>query len=272
MTSSVVRRPAVAGYFYPAEAERLRRAIDEAAPRNSVLRAAQAVVVPHGSYARCGAVIGSVFARIRIPRRCIIVGPSHTGSWMPWSLMGGGFYRTPLGDAPVDQVLAKALRAACSFLPAEEWPQEGEHAIEVVVPFLQRLGPVDLSIVPVVASSDDAAQIGQFAAALAGAVRSAGEPVLLIASTDLTHFQPREQAAAQDRQVIEQLCALDNAALIQGVQDQGRSICGYGAAAAVIGAARALGAQQGTLTRYATSAEADGDPDSVIGYAGIIIE
>ena len=267
-----VRRPAVSGYFYPAEAERLRRMIEAAAPRATSPQAVPAVIVPHGSYTRCSAVIGSVFERVAIPRRCIIVGPSHTGSWLPWSILGRGGYRTPLGDVPVDGTLAGAVRNGCPLLPAEDWPQEGEHAIEVVVPFLQHLGPADLSIVPVLVGSDDAEELRRFAAALAEVVRRAEEPVLLIASTDLTHFQPLERTAQRDRQLIAALCALDDTALMREVQDGGGSMCGYGAAAAVIGAARALGARQGALTRYATSAEADGDPDSVTGYAGIIID
>ena len=269
---SGIRRPAVSGYFYPADAERLERAIEAATPRHAARRAAQAVIVPHSSYDRCGEILGSVFGRITIPRRCMIVGPSHAGSWLPWSVLGAGQYRTPLGNVPVEAPLAQALRRACPFLPAEEWSQEGEHAIEVVLPFLQRFGPSDLSIVPVLAGSDDADELCHFTAALAEVVRGAGEPMLLIASTDLTHFQPLDQALVQDRQLIDRLCALDDAGLIRDVQGRGGSMCGYGAAAAVIGAARALGAQQGTLTRYATSAEAEGDPDSVIGYAGIIID
>ena len=271
--ASTIRRPAVSGYFYPAEAPVLRRTIEAIAPRRrSLRRKAHAAIVPHGSYIRCGAVMGSVLAHIAVPRRCVIVGPSHAGNWMPWSLLGTGIYRTPLGDVPVDGQLAQALRSACAFLPAEDWPQEGEHAIEVVVPFLQHLGPEDLSLVPVLAGSDDAVELRRFGAALAQVVRQAGEPVLLIASTDLTHFLPLEQAIAADEQLIGHLCALEEDALIHEAVDGGRSMCGYGAAASVIFAARALGARQGTLTRYATSADSDGDPGSVIGYAGIMID
>ncbi|MBI4341800.1 MAG: AmmeMemoRadiSam system protein B [Candidatus Omnitrophica bacterium] len=272
VTSPGIRRAAVAGYFYPAQPEVLRETIDRLTPSGAVLRAARAVIVPHGSYARCGVVLGSTLGQVAIPRRCIVIGASHTGSWMPWSLLAAGTYRTPLGDVPVDAAAAEALRERCPFLEGDAWSQTGEHAVEVLVPFLQRLGPAGLSIVPIVTGSDDAQQLRELAAALAQTVRMSEEPVLLIASSDLSHFQPQEQAAAQDRQLIDLLCALDAEALIRYVQDRGAMMCGYGAAAAVIGAARMLEARQGTLTRYATSADAQGDPDSVIGYAGIIIE
>ena len=272
MGVSTIRRPAVAGYFYPAQPEALRREVDALSAHAAVLRAARAVIVPHGSYARCGAVLGSTLGGVAIPRRCVILGPSHTTSWLPWSLLAAGTYRTPLGDVPVDEQIAEALRAQCPFLEGDAWSQEGEHAVEVVVPFLQHLGPADLSIVPVVAGSDDPQQLRQLAEALARVVAQSPERILLIASSDLSHFQPEQGALAQDRRLIELLCALEAEALIRHIQESGTAMCGYGAAAAVVGAARALGARRGVLTRYATSVDGGGDPDSVIGYAGVIIE
>lgn len=272
MISAGVRRPAVAGYFYPAEPAALQQQIDALVAGQRLNVAATAVVVPHGSIARAGAVIASALGCVAVPRRCVMVGPSHTTTWMPWSLMACGAYRTPLGDVPIDAAFAEALQQRCPFLESDVWSQQGEHAVEVLVPWLQRLGPPDVTIVPVIIGSDDREAWRRLAASLAQVVRLSEERTLLIASTDLTHYRSHARAVEQDRRLIAQLCALDGEALIRQAQEDEALMCGEGAAAVVLEAARALGARGGTLTRYATSAEADGDPDSVIGYAGIVIE
>ena len=229
------------------------------------------VIVPHGSYRHAGAIVGSTLARVAIPRRCVVVGASHTGSWMPWSLMDHGACRTPLGDVPVDEPFAAALRARCPFLSTDDWTQRGEHAIEVLLPFLQRLGPSDLAVVPLVVSADDRQELVQCAEALAQVVRMHEEPVLLIASSDLSHYEPHARAAACDRALIGAACRLDSDGFIRHVHDEAVLMCGVGAVACVLDAASALGARRGDLVKYGTSAEAGGDRDSVIGYAGIVI-
>src|SRR3989338_639113 len=180
----VVRRPAVAGYFYLADPAILRGQLnalmpmaDPAASFDGAQDAvpstrrgtapATAVLVPHGSYERCGTLAGWALSGVRIPRRCIVVGPSHTGSWMPWSLLTDGAYRTPLGDVPVDQAAAEALLARCPFLQPDAWTQRGEHAVEVVLPFLQQRGPADLSVVPLITGSDNAEEFLRLAEGLA---------------------------------------------------------------------------------------------------------
>ena len=194
MISRVVRRPAVAGYYYPADPNALRQEIDRlTSGREAPPIPALAAVLPHGSYRHAGRVLGAAIARIQIPRRVILLGPSHTGTWMPWSLMTGGAYRTPLGEVPVDEQLAEALRARCPFLEADAWSQRGEHALEVVVPFLQRRGPADVRLVPIVVGTEDRDQFAQLARALAQVIRMCEEPVLLIASTDLSHYAPRDR-------------------------------------------------------------------------------
>jgi AmmeMemoRadiSam system protein B len=191
---------------------------------------------------------------------------------MSWSILVGGAYRTPLGDVPVNEACAEALRARCPFLEPDEGMQRGEHAIEVVLPFLQRLAPPDLSVVPIVIGSDNSIEFAQLAEALAQVVRMYEERVLLIASSDLSHYEPQARGAEQDLALITAICTLNGPGLIRHVQDGSALMCGYGAVACVLEAAKALGASQAVLVRYGTSADAGGDPSSVIGYAGIIIE
>ncbi len=268
---SIHRRPAVAGYFYPADPGRLATSVDawmrtEMPPVNSC-----AVIAPHGSYRHAGAIAGSAFARTRIPRRCAILGPSHTGSWMPWSLMQEGAYRTPLGEVPIARAFAEALSSRCGFLEADGWGQVGEHAIEVLLPFLQRRAPSDLAIVPLIMNGNRAEELAQLTEALVQVIRMQEEPVLLIASSDLSHYEPQARGALHDRAILERINALDGRGLLHDVQEQGLRMCGVEAVACVLEASKSLGANRVLHTGYGSSAEAGGDPNSVIGYAGVVI-
>ena len=271
MMTPWIRRPAVAGYYYPADRCTLEEEIDALTRTDAASILARALIAPHGSYRHSGAVAGAAFARVDVPRRCIVLGPSHTGSWMPWSIMASGAYRTPLGDVPIDTMCAETLRARCPFLEADAWAQRGEHTVEVLLPFLQRLGPPDLTVVPVIIGSDNGDEFSQLAEALAQVVRMHEEPVLLVASSDLSHYEPYSRGADQDRALVAAICALDGAGLVRHVQGASTLMCGYGAAACVLDAAKALGASHATLVKYGTSVEAAGDPGSAIGYASFII-
>ncbi len=269
--SYVIRRPSVADYFYPSDRTSLEQAVTTLTPSAATPTQALAAIVPHGSFRHAGAVLGAVFGRLQIPRRCVLLGPSHTGSWMPWSLMAGGAYRTPLGDVPVDESCAEALMNRCAFLEHDAWSQRGEHALEVVLPFLQRLGPADLTIVPVIIGSDDEQEFAQLAVALAQVIRMQEEPVLLIASSDLSHYVSRSDGSAQDRRLLDAIATLQGAALIERVRAEPTLMCGYGAVATVIDAARHLGATRTDVVAQQSSADGGGDPHSAIGYAGVLI-
>ena len=266
-----IRRPAVAGYYYPAEPAALTAALEALLPRDAAPVPACAVVVPHDSLRRSGPIAAEALSRVAIPKRCIVLGPSHTGSWMRWSLMTAGAYRTPLGDVPVDEALAGMLHRRCPFLEPDAWGQRGEHAIEAIVPLLQRLGPPDLAIVPIIIGSDAPKETAALADALQEAVRASPEPVLLIASSDLSHFAPATQTAAQDERLTQHICALDSEGLRSAIRQNAIRMCGEAAVACILQAAKGLGARRGVVARRGTSAEASGDPGSVTGYAGIVI-
>ena len=266
-----IRRPAVAGYYYAADPSELREAINAITQGGAVPRAACAVVVPHDSYPRSGAIAGAALSQVVIPRRCVVLGPSHTGHWARWSLMAAGTYRTPLGDVPVDEARAEALRARCPFLEMDAWAQRGEHAIEVVLPFLQRLGPADLTVVPIIMGTEDRGEISRLAGALAHVVGASDEATLLVASSNLSQYESHPRAVERDRALIGTICGLDSIGLFRTLEETGTRMCGSGAVACVLEAAVALGAQGGHVARYGTSADAEGDPDSVTGYAGVII-
>ena len=269
-TVSVVRRPAVAGYYYPADSETLAREVDALIgrqPRAEVI----AVVVPHGSIQRAGRIAGTTLGGVAIPPRVILLGPSHTNTPIGWSLMTSGAYRTPLGDVPVDERLAESLRARCPFLEPDPHAQRGEHAVEVLLPFLQRLGPAELSLVPIIMAREAGDELEALAEALAEVIRQQPSPVLLAASADLSSFGPTEAVRLADGRLIDAITSLDAARLFREAAASDLPMCGYGAVSCVLRAAKRLGAAGGRLVQYATSAEASGDPHSATGYGGVLL-
>ncbi len=269
---SIIRRPAVAGYYYPENAAALADTIRILTTGTSVTTKALGVIVPHGSYQRAGAIVGQTLAGVRIPRCCVLLGPSHTGSPLSWSLMPSGTYRTPLGDVPINTEIADTLLRSCDFLTADSWAQPGEHALEVLVPFLQRLGPEDLSVAPLIINSDDEQELRCFGETLAELISHHPDDLLVIASSDLSHYLPLERATKEDRSLLQQIELLDPDGLIRTVRDHRSSMCGYAAVACLLFAARVLKSSRTVLVSYTTSAVTGSDPDSVTGYAGLTIQ
>jgi AmmeMemoRadiSam system protein B len=284
----MIRQPAVAGRFYPADARELenliRRLISDASASPSVevgTTKSPAIVclVPHAGYIYSGGVAGAVFARLvaapqGIPRRVIILGPRHRPPGAEMAIQSEGAWQTPLGLAPIDAELARALMAACPLLKEDEVAHRREHSIEVEVPFLQVLAR-DFSFVPIAIGTLNFEKLVALGNAIAKVISAAGEPVLLMASSDLNHHEPDNITREKDRFAIDQMMALDPRGLYDSVRREGITMCGVGPAVAALTAARTLGATRAELVRYATSADAfspdeAGARESVVGYAGMI--
>ena len=197
-----------------------------------------------------------------------MLGPSHTGLGRPVAVAPHAAWRTPLGDVPIDQELAAAL---VEELPAINFDADAhwrEHSIEVQLPFLQARRP-DVRIVPVCLQHlriDACLQLGR---ALARVIEAAGEPVGLVASSDMSHYEPDEEARGHDREAIEAALELDPAALYETVHRRGITMCGVIPATVMLEAVRHLGANAGHLVSYATSGDTGGDRSAVVGYAGL---
>ena len=271
MCAKRLRQAMVAGYFYPKDPALLRQTLRELTEDGLPRTSSMGAIVPHGGFQFSGAIAGETFSRLSIPRRCVVLGPNHTGLGSPWSLMAEGAYQTPLGEVPVDVPLATALLEACPLLRDDEQAHLAEHAIEMALPFLQWLGPEALAIVPLVIGSEDVDECEQVAGALARVIRQSGEPGLVVASADFNHYEPREVTASKDAQVIAAVQTLNHAQFLEQVRVLDVTMCGHGSIACFLGAMRRLGATQAHLIRYGTSADAGGDPHSAIGYAGMIV-
>jgi hypothetical protein len=278
----MVRSPAVAGTFYPADARELAQQVDTfcAGAESGEKTRAIACVAPHAGYIYSGHVAGAVYGELDVPQRCILLGPRHFPQGQPIAILTEGTWRTPLGDAEIDAALAAALRDACPRLREDEIAHAREHSLEVQIPFLQRVTGQGneargFRFVPVVLVSDRYPVLEELGRAVAQVIAKAGAersgPVLIIASTDLNHYDSQAATQVKDSHAIERILALDARGLYDAVRNEGITMCGYGATVAAIVAARELGASEARLVRYATSGDVNGDYSRVVGYAGIII-
>jgi AmmeMemoRadiSam system protein B len=230
-----------------------------------------AAVSPHAGYIYSGAVAGAVLSSITIPDTVLILGPAHASIRPVFAVQDEGAWETPLGEVPIETKLAKALLAACPTCRSDAKAHEKEHSLEVQIPFLQHLNP-GVSIVPVcvshVASFEDLAGLGR---AVADSVRVFGRDVLILASTDMSHYVSRVEAREKDGLAIDRILALDPEGLFRTVLREDISMCGFQPVTAALVAARELGAARAELVRYATSGDVTGDDRGVVGYAGLRI-
>jgi AmmeMemoRadiSam system protein B len=268
----MIRLPAVAGRFYPSDPAQLKLGLDSfltAEIQKSKIRA-QACMVPHAGYKYSGHVAGAVYSHMEIPGRVILVGPRHFPHGASFAILSDGGWKTPLGLVPIDHALAKKLMRACPLLREDSIAHESEHSLEVQLPFLQRLA-ASFTFVPIVIGSSQYADLEALGIALAEVIRSEPEPVLLIASSDMNHYESEDVTRVKDHKAIDRVLALDPRGLFDTVRNEEISMCGYGAAVAMLTAVRRMGAAHAELVRYATSGEITGDFQEVVGYAGMII-
>jgi hypothetical protein len=268
----VLRPPAVAGRFYPDDpAELTRQIAGFASSAEEPLRPAFACLVPHAGYRYSGHVAGAVYARLKLPRRFLLLGPRHFPRGKPQAILSEGAWQTPLGQAEIDTELARDLKAAYPPLCEDGVAHETEHAIEVQLPFLQSLAG-DFRFVPIALGPTDYVQLESLGHAIANVVRRQQDPVLIIASSDMNHYESDEITRRKDGLAIERVLALDAAGLFDVVRREEISMCGFGPAVSMLTAVRLLGATRTTLVRYATSGDINGDRNEVVGYAGVIVE
>jgi AmmeMemoRadiSam system protein B len=265
------RHAVVAGSFYPGSADELTGMIEKFIGSDTQKNDCVAVVSPHAGYIYSGRVAGATFSKVNVPGRVIVLAPNHTGIGRMVSLYPGEAWHTPLGRVAVDMDLNSLLLQGCDFLDEDEQAHTREHSAEVQVPFLQHLRP-DLKISVIVIATQDFDMLSTLGMAVAGAVRSAGEKVLIVASSDMTHFESQEVAGEQDRLAISKIEAMDPKGLLDTVISNGITMCGVASVTTMLVAAKELGAKSAKLVMYETSGDVTGDTSSVVGYAGMIIE
>ena len=265
-----MRPPAVAGTFYPAEDAALQGMLLELTSFPPRQRRAILLVGPHAGYIYSGSVAGQLYRSVDLPDRFVILCPNHTGRGARFAIMSAGQWRTPLGTVPIDSALATRLKERCPLLEEDERAHAREHSLEVHLPFLQFLHP-GFTFVPICIGAASVSELQTLGEAIADVVAGNAQQILLISSTDMTHYEPARVARQKDDKALQAILRLDGVGLYQAVERFAISMCGYAPTTAALFAAQRLGASQGELVRYANSGDVTGDYGSVVSYAGIAI-
>ncbi|BAW30995.1 MAG TPA: AmmeMemoRadiSam system protein B [Methanothermobacter sp.] len=275
------RNPAVAGTFYEADPEALKKRIEWCfhheigpgkIPRIGDKRELKAVIAPHAGYIYSGPVAAHTYHEVAadgFPETFILLCPNHTGIGSGVSMMTKGEWVTPIGSVKIDEDLAEELLEVSEIIDIDESAHLGEHSCEVHIPFLQYFSQ-DFKIVPVCMWMQDLDTAKEIGNSIADA--SQGKDILIIASTDFTHYEPADVAYKNDQKVLEAIVSLDENRMYERIYQFNVSMCGYGPVAASIVAARKKGASKGKLLKYATSGDITGDYSSVVGYASAIFK
>ncbi|MCM8768558.1 MAG: AmmeMemoRadiSam system protein B [Candidatus Omnitrophica bacterium] len=267
-----IREPVAAGQFYPGSATHLSATIKKflAAPGDK--RKVKAIMCPHAGYIYSGSVAGLVYGSIEIPEKAIILAPNHTGYGEPYSLGDFTGWKTPLGIILTEETLRAKLLEKSRYLQSDPFAHWREHSLEVQLPFLRYLKP-DIKIVGLCLSGPVQDQAwAEIAGAISQSIEEIGQPVLIVASSDLSHENSQEVTEENDRFVLRAILDLDELELARRIEERQVTMCGYAPVTVAIIAAKNLGATRATLLRYTTSADVTGQTDYVVGYAGVVFE
>jgi AmmeMemoRadiSam system protein B len=283
----MLRQPAVAGYFYKGSPEALKNQIEGFIDHTAPKRAAIGVLAPHAGLVYSGSVAGAVYSGIDIPDTLVLIGPNHTGLGAPVSLMAKGSWETPLGIVAIHESLAASILSKSSRINEDTLAHLREHSLEVQLPFFQYLKH-DFRIVPIQLLDMRLETCLEVGRAVGEAIREyktgsaeridqnlseqrRPNEVLIIASSDMSHYERATAAKEKDFKAIQQILNLDPQGLFRTIKAFGITMCGFGPAVAMLAACKMLGATKAELVKYANSGEVSGDYEQVVGYAGIII-
>lgn len=267
----VIRQPAVAGRFYPADQRELAATVDGYLAGNFEREPVAACVVPHAGYLYSGSVAGAVYGAMEVSKRVIVLGPNHTSRGAPLAVTTQGGWATPLGIVPIDEPLALELSRAISSLQDDVAAHQTEHSIEVQLPFLQRKART-FRFVPICVGTSDRNELLALGAAIASTLQGLPQQVLIVCSSDMNHYEPDDVTRIKDRMAIAPMLNLDPIGLHEVIHRERISMCGFAPAVAMLEACRRLGIHEGKVLKYATSADVSGDRSDVVGYAGLVFK
>ncbi len=267
-----IRKPAVAGQFYPSSAKDINAIISSFADKRARKFDVIGCVLPHAGYVYSGKVAVTTISRVNIKETVVLLGPNHTGLGADFSIMPRGTWQTPLGNVEINSELANSFLSKSAYLEADTIAHLDEHSLEVELPILQYFRR-DFKIVPIAIKIGNLSALNEIAQSLAGVIneKNLKNSVIFIASSDMTHYEPQESAEKKDALAIEAICALDEQRLESAIKKFDISMCGFAPVAVLIKTAKLLGAKTGKLIKYQTSGDATKDTSSVVGYAGITI-
>jgi AmmeMemoRadiSam system protein B len=276
-----IRRPTQAGAFYEGDAEALRAQIRNCflhrlgpgklpKVRDGKLSSVVGLVCPHAGYMYSGPVAANAYYELAAdgkPETVIVLGPNHTGYGSGLAVMNEGFWRTPLGDVEINGEAADDLVRKARIVDVDETAHRFEHSIEVQLPFLQYLYGDSFRLVPVCFQMQDLDSAVEVGRALVEVMD--GRNAVLVASSDMTHYEPQKTAARKDLDALRAVEALEVNRFYSILQAENVTACGYGPIAAVMTAAKGLMVESAKLLRYQTSGDITGDQSNVVGYAAV---
>lgn len=278
MESSKIRKPSVSGQFYAASAQGLTKQIqgllgqDFSAKDETGRRDCLACMLPHAGYIYSGSVAVQTVSQIKIRDKIILLGPNHTGYGARFSVVKEGSWQTPLGEVPIESGLAAEILKRCRYLEEDDLAHAYEHSLEVELPFLQYFNK-KFSIVPIAFFPAEIEIIEKIGKDIAAAIKKLNlqSSTLLVASSDMTHYERQDEAEKKDSLALQAILDLDENRLLDVVRELEISMCGYVPVAVTLVAAKELGAKKASLVKYMTSGDVTQDKTSVVGYAGVII-
>jgi len=271
MEVTMERKPAVAGKFYPGTEKSLSEEVSRLLNTGASPAKARAAIAPHAGYVYSGGVAGAVFSSVIVPRKCIVLSPNHTGMGARAAVMSRGNWLIPTGTIPIAEDLTTSLLKNCNELKDDSIAHMNEHSLEVELPFLLARQP-ELAIAPLTFSHISAASCRKIGEAIAHTVSESADDVLIVASTDMNHYEDQSRTLEKDRMAIERVLALDADGLLSTCAEHRISMCGVVPTAITIIACKELGAVKATLIEHKTSGDVSGDYNAVVGYAGFVIE
>ena len=277
-----IRRPTVAGQFYESDAEALRSQIKSSflstlgpgklpeVNTHNHPRSIVGLVCPHAGYLYSGAVAASAYFELALdgtPDTVVILGPNHTGYGSALSLMREGVWQTPLGSVEVDSKMADAVLHETSVVDVDELAHRFEHSIEVQLPFLQYLYGNSFKLLPICFQLQDYESTVEIGRALVEVLDASN--AVVIASSDMTHYEPQKTASAKDHQALKKVLEMDAKGFYDTIETQNITACGYAPIAALITYAKGVNAKEAKLLNYRNSGDVSGDYSSVVGYAAV---
>jgi len=295
----MIRKPAVAGLFYDSNPEDLKEKIewcfkhrlgpgkipklgssrgfkglntkDESNSSKSNIYGA---IIPHAGYSYSGPIAAHAYYEIvenGFPETFIILCPNHTGLGSGISIFNEGKWNTPFGDVEIDEEFANAMISNSKLIDPDTSAHVREHSCEVHIPFLQYFSK-DFKIVPIVMWMQDMESASDVAKSIVKTAKELKTSILVLASTDLTHYESKDMAQKKDKLILDAIDVMDEFALLTAVEDIGISMCGYGPSVSAIKSTRDLGAKKGIILKYGTSGDISGDLSSVVGYCSAIFK
>lgn len=264
------RQPAVAGQFYPDSPTHLRAGLERMIKHAKSKKHVCGIIAPHAGYMYSGSIAGIIYGAIHIPKTVLILGPNHHGLGEPAALYPDGEWLTPLGPVAINSDLNNLILENTPYVNCDIIAHSKEHSLEVHLPFLQELQP-ELTISALCLGGGDYQALSRIGDGLANSLQAYGGDVLIVASSDMTHYESAEAAKTKDGHAIERVLAMDPEGLLRTCRSERITMCGVIPAAVMLSAAVALGATNAELMAYGTSGDVTGDNSQVVAYAAVAV-